>query len=86
MLSDIRRLLMSRAEMVSLYELANHFDVEESVMSGMLTHWLRKGRVIRMESPCDKGCGGCDKSSDGEWYQWVVAAQSSTLISLSCQS
>ncbi|WP_155160829.1 FeoC-like transcriptional regulator [Sansalvadorimonas verongulae] len=69
--------------MVSLYELANHFDTEENVMSGMLTHWMRKGRVIRVESSCNQGCGGCDRASDSVWYQWVQSAEAvPALISL----
>lgn len=82
MLSDIRRFLVSKDGMVSLYELANHFDTEESVMSGMLTHWLRKGQVVRMESPCSQGCGGCDRANDSVWYQWVQKEARPALISL----
>ncbi len=71
MLSDIRKYLMAQGGMVSLYDLANHFDTEEPVMAGMLSHWLRKGRLKMTESPCAKSCGGCDRGADGEWYQWV---------------
>ncbi len=85
MLSDIRRYLSSRSGMVSLYELSSHFDTDEVVMAGMLSHWIRKGRVIRVQSPCEQACGGCDKASEGEWFQWVVQErQAPALISVVC--
>ena len=72
--------------MVSLYELSCHFDTEESVMAGMLSHWLRKGRLVKVQSPCEQACGGCDKAGDGEWYQWVADDSPPALISVaSCQ-
>ena len=85
MLSDIRRFLMSRS-LVSLYELASRFDVEEGVMAGMLSHWLRKGMVLRSSAPCEKACGGCDRVNDGEWYQWVQSDvnRATGLISVMC--
>ena len=86
MLSDIRRYLVSRNGMVSLYELASHFDVEEPVMAGMLSHWLRKGRILRIQSPCEQSCGGCDRASSGEWYQWVSENNSQSLISVACDA
>ncbi len=85
MLSDIRRYLSSR-DQVSLYELANRFEVDESVMSGMLSHWVRKGRVTKILVSCDKACGGCDKASDGEWYHWVTKEEASGLISFASES
>ena len=83
MLSDIRRYLIAKPDnMVSLYELASHFDVEEAVMSGMLSHWLRKGRITRVTSAaCEQSCGGCDKGGSGEWYQWSPE-ETPTLISM----
>ncbi len=84
MLSDIRRFLSSKNDLVSLYELASHFDVEESIMSGMMNHWLRKGRVKKIDSSCNKGCGGCDRATEGEWYQWIKDDQVQVLIPLGC--
>ncbi|MCL6271875.1 FeoC-like transcriptional regulator [Sansalvadorimonas sp. 2012CJ34-2] len=83
MLSDIRRYLMSR-DQASLYELSNRFNVEESVMSGMLSHWIRKGQVTRSQAPCDKACGGCDKANVGEWYCWVTRKEATGMISFAC--
>ena len=72
MLSDLRRFLSERNGLVSLRELAIHFDREEAVIEGMLSHWQRKGRVeVVVTSACKQGCGGCNSSDGGDlYYRW----------------
>jgi putative ferrous iron transport protein C len=86
MLSDLRRFLSERDGMVSLRELAIHFDREESVIEGMLSHWLRKGMVKSVvTTPCDQGCGGCNSSEGGDvYYLWQAGLQPAPLISVVC--
>ena len=84
MLSDLRRFLSGRDDLVSLRELAIHFDREEAVIEGMLSHWQRKGMVeVVITSACDQGCGGCDSSEGGDrYYRWQQkSSQASALIS-----
>lgn len=78
MLSAIRRFLSSQPTAVSLTELARHFDTREDVMDGMLSHWQRKGRLVRKEAPpCQKACGGCDQGRRPQlWYQWNKSSAS----------
>ena len=84
MLSDLRRFLSERDGLVSLRELAIHFDREEAVIEGMLSHWQRKGMVeVVITSACGQGCGGCNSSNGGDlYYRWQVkSSQPASLIS-----
>jgi len=56
---------------VPLIDMAHHFDVAPDAIKGMLEHWIRKGKVRRLEGrKCDKGC--CQASqSQLEIYEWV---------------
>ncbi len=69
-LSELKSYLIKNKR-ASLIDMAHHFDVAPDAMKGMLVHWIRKGKVIRLEgSSCQKGCCQCDPSHL-EIYEWV---------------
>ncbi|CAM3855723.1 FeoC-like transcriptional regulator [Parendozoicomonas haliclonae] len=82
MLSELRQFLKQRNDMVSLRELAIHFDREEAVIAGMLSHWQRKGMVEHIDASCAQACGGCDRGSSGGYYRW--SGNGGNRISLVC--
>ncbi len=70
-LSDIKHYLQDRKQ-ATLSDLANHFDMDREAMRGMLTSWIRKGRVVRCDltATCGKGCSGCNCEMTMEIYEW----------------
>jgi putative ferrous iron transport protein C len=71
-LSEIKGYLMDRKR-ATLGELALHFDIEPEAVRGMLEHWVRKGRVLKSDSPagCSHGCSQCCDASSMEIYEWI---------------
>lgn len=71
MLIDIRNHLQARGS-CSLADLALHFNTTPDAMRGMLSHWLRKGRVVQEGAGCSSGCGGCTSCDPAtlEFYRW----------------
>jgi hypothetical protein len=72
MLSEIKQ-YMIKHKRVTLGDLSLHFDAEPEAMRGMLTQWIRKGRITKMDlqSCCNKTCSkGCDDSAM-EIYEWT---------------
>lgn len=67
MMNLLRGYLQSRPS-VSLAELSRHFHQPEAVIQGMLSHWVRKGRVAVMRASCADHCGQC--AGETEWYRW----------------
>lgn len=67
MMNMLRSYLQSRPS-VSLAELSRQFHQPEAVMQGMLSHWVRKGRVAMMRAACADHCGQC--AGETEWYRW----------------
>lgn len=59
-------------QVISLRELANHFDVSEPAMEGILKLWLDRG-VIQLQQgfACKKTClnGSCQKKNP--YYQYI---------------
>ncbi len=54
-----------------LIDMAHHFDVTPDAVKGMLGHWIRKGKVRRVEGGiCSKGCCKTDPANL-EIYEWV---------------
>ena len=54
-----------------LKDLAHHFDTTPAAVKGMLEHWIRKGKVRRVEgSLCNKGCCKAEPAQL-EIYEWV---------------
>lgn len=72
-LSELRDYLKQQRRL-SLLEMANHFDTEADALRGMLTKWIRKGKVKRIEtgSVCGTSCCQCDPAMT-ELYEWVEA-------------
>lgn len=68
MLIEIREYLQSR-ELASLHELSTHFKTSPDALRGMLWHWQRKGKVVREQSGCSKGCVSCS-AEHLEIYRW----------------
>lgn len=67
MMNELRLYLQARAS-VSLAELSRQFKQPEAVIQGMLSHWVRKGRVALMRASCADHCGQC--VGETEWYRW----------------
>ncbi len=57
---------------VSLRDLVMHFDVEADAIRGMLSKWIRKGKIQRIatHSECGTSCCKCDPTLT-ELYEWL---------------
>jgi hypothetical protein len=72
-LSEIKRYLQDRKQ-ATLGDLAVHFDSDPEAIRGVLLHWIRKGRVSKLESTagCSRGCGSkCCNDAAVEIYEWL---------------
>ena len=60
-----------RQETGNLTDMAHRFDLDPHALSGMLEHWIKKGKVRKVPTGtfCDK-CSGCDVKLM-ETYEWV---------------
>lgn len=55
----------------TLVDMAHRFDLDQHAVSGMLEHWVRKGKVRKLAmSPLCGECSGCDPGLR-EIYEWV---------------
>ena len=64
-----------KKERAALIDIAHHFDIDPDGVKGMWEHWLRKGKVRRIEgSRCQKGCCQTDPANL-EIYEWVSPKQ-----------
>lgn len=75
MLIALRDYLCSRG-VVTLAELSLHFNVSPDAMRGMLSHWIRKGKVLSEQPGCSKGCVSCSPEQL-EIYRWSDASANS---------
>lgn len=77
---------IERHNQVSLRDLALHFHLEPDALRFMLDHWIRKGRVKRLDFTPDCGCGcgtkrkatscnGCGVEDSFEIYAWQGSAR-----------
>jgi putative ferrous iron transport protein C len=70
-LKDLQQYL-AEIEMVSLADLASHFQTDTELLRDMLQHLVRKGRVRqRILDRCD-GCTQCQPETV-EFYQWMAS-------------
>ncbi|WP_330925672.1 FeoC-like transcriptional regulator [Candidatus Sororendozoicomonas aggregata] len=53
----------------SLTEISQHFNTSPDAMRGMLAHWIRKGKLMKEVSGCQKGCLSCSPEHL-EIYRW----------------
>lgn len=69
-LSDLKSYLVERKR-APIGDLTNHFNSEPEAIRGMLMHFMRKGRVQRLDG--DTTCGGCNKCDPFalEIYEWI---------------
>ncbi|WP_422138064.1 FeoC-like transcriptional regulator [Endozoicomonas sp. ALC020] len=58
MLLSIRDFLSEKG-ICTLAELSQHFEVDPEAMQAMLSHWVRKGKVVEESSGCKQGCVSC---------------------------
>ncbi|WP_083240255.1 FeoC-like transcriptional regulator [Methyloceanibacter methanicus] len=79
MLLDLKNYLEAHNP-ASIGDLATHYSIEPDALRGMLDHWIRKGKVKRLElgctcKSCSQGgtCGSCCSTSF-EIYQWLDGA------------
>lgn len=71
-LSEIKKYLMQHKR-ATLGDLACHFDTELEAMKAMLKHWIRKGKVLKLDQQavCRKLCGKCCDGAAMEIYEWM---------------
>ena len=88
MLIEIRDFLKTQ-NVCSLAEISAKFKTSPEAMRGMLSHWLRKGRLECEKPGCasacgsskSKGCASCDPA-DLEIYRWLDREQQIPLCNL----
>ena len=70
-LSELRDYLKQQHRL-SLLEMANHFDTDADALRGMLSKWVSKGKVKRIDmgTSCGTSCCKCDPAMT-EIYEWV---------------
>ena len=76
MLLDLKNYLETHSP-ASIGDLSTHYSVEPDALRDMLDHWIRKGKVKRLEfgcscNKCSTGgtCGSCCATSF-EIYEWL---------------
>ncbi|PLX88649.1 MAG: hypothetical protein C0618_03820 [Desulfuromonas sp.] len=72
--SDVKRYLSER-RVAPLDDIATHFDLEPDTVRGMLSLWVRKGKVRKHQDDGCGGsgqcCGGCGSHASKEIYEWL---------------
>ena len=70
-LSNIKE-YFSEHPAAALSDLSIRFNVEPDAMRGMLEHWIRKGKLRKLDhsSSCSNCCSNC-KSDHLEIYEWT---------------
>jgi len=70
--SEVKRYLSER-KIAPLNDIALHFDMNPDAVRGLLSHWIRKGKVrqVTAESCPGKCCGSCSEHQTKEIYQWL---------------
>jgi len=68
MLQQVLREIEQARGPLSLGDLAHKLNVDRSTLDGMLTFWVRKGRIVVSDSEAQTcatggGCGSCDSST-----------------------
>ena len=71
-LTELKSYLLENKR-VHLIDLARHFEVTPEALSGMLEHWIRKGKVRRLVgSVCGKQCCCQTNPANLEIYEWIA--------------
>jgi len=64
---------LSERKLAPLSDIALHFDLDPDAIRGLLSHWIRKGKVrLHQDEGCqiDGCCGGCGEHPK-EVYEWL---------------
>lgn len=70
-LSELKHYLADRRR-APLSDLVTRFEIEPEALRGMLQHFMRKGRVRRLdEGGCGTCGGGCCAAPVPEVYEWL---------------
>lgn len=66
------KLTLSQRKTASLLELTKQLGAEPNAVRGMLSHWIRKGKVKQCQpnSACGSTCGKCNPLLT-EHYEWL---------------
>lgn len=79
MLLDLKTYLQKHRP-ASMLDLTNHYRIDADALRGMLDHWIRKGRVRRLDlddahaaCPHMGACAACG-SACFEVYEWLDRA------------
>ncbi len=69
-LTDIKQ-YVQKHKLVSVQDVARHFDVETEAARGMLGFWVTKGKMKKTASTmsCNQSCG-CEAQDQAELYEW----------------
>lgn len=70
--SEVKRYLTER-KVAPLNDIALHFDMDPDAIRGLLSHWIRKGKVRQhQQEGCGNGscCGSCSEHVK-EIYEWL---------------
>lgn len=71
-LTDLRDLLRDHGPL-TLGEIALRLNTDPDTIQPMLHHWIQRGRIRKVTTPCeDKGCTGCPPAAR-EVYEWTGA-------------
>ncbi|MBK8174972.1 MAG: FeoC-like transcriptional regulator [Rhodospirillales bacterium] len=71
-LADVRDYMRDRHR-APLSDLESRFEIDAAALRDMLDHWIRKGRIRRIDSGNEGSCSsccGCAKSAP-EIYEWI---------------
>ena len=64
------RQYLAQHKTCTLTDMAHRFDLDPHALSGMLEHWIKKGKVRKVPTGALCGeCSGCDPGSR-EIYEW----------------
>lgn len=69
------KLYLMDVQVVSLFELANRFNVEPDIVRARISHFIRKGQVRKLlkTSKCGTQCAKCNPLIT-ELYEWVLSS------------
>lgn len=70
-LTELKGYLRQQGQ-ATLADIALHLDSEPEAVRGMLTHWIRKGKVVKqtLTPACGSSCQQCNAATT-EIYSWV---------------
>ncbi|MCP5088779.1 MAG: sugar metabolism transcriptional regulator [Rhodobacteraceae bacterium] len=85
-LAELKNYLSNRGR-ATIIDMALHFNSDPGAIRGMLDHYIRKGRVQRLDT--GTACGGCHKCDalTLEIYEWMddAAKPKADEASANCQ-